>query len=167
MIIETIFSITLIVATLFTTIVTGFLFAFAIIAMPGIKGLTDREFIRAFQGMDGIIQNNHPLFMLVWGGSVLLLLIAVVLGFGQLSGGERAVLIAAAIIYFLGVQLPTGIVNVPLNNRLQTVKVDALNEMALASARSDFEPRWNQWNGIRTVFAGVASSLLVVLLFLL
>ncbi len=35
--------------------------------------LNDREFIRAFQVLDRVIQNRQPLFMLVWVGSVVAL----------------------------------------------------------------------------------------------
>jgi hypothetical protein len=31
--------------------------------IPGIKSLNDREFIRAFQVIDEVIQNNQPLFV--------------------------------------------------------------------------------------------------------
>ena len=54
------FQIVLILATLLCSLVAGFLFAFATVVMPGIKTLNDREFIRAFQVIDGVIQNNQP-----------------------------------------------------------------------------------------------------------
>lgn len=44
----TIFTVVLLTATLFTALVAGLLFAFALITMPGIRKLGDREFIRAF-----------------------------------------------------------------------------------------------------------------------
>ena len=162
-----IFQIALILATFLCSLVAGFLFAFAIVAMPGIGSLNDREFIRAFQVMDGVIQNNQPLFMVVWAGSVVALLISVVLGFGQLDGAGRLLIIFAALAYLLGVQLVTVIVNVPLNNRLQTLDVDDMDETTQKAARNDFEPRWNRWNSIRTVFASLASALLMILLFIL
>ena len=162
-----IFQIALILATFLCSLVAGFLFAFAIVAMPGIGSLNDREFIRAFQVMDGVIQNNQPLFMVVWAGSFVALLISVVLGFGQLDEAGRLLIIFAALAYLLGVQLVTVIVNVPLNNRLQTLDVDDMDETTQKAARNDFEPRWNRWNSIRTVFASLASALLMILLFIL
>jgi uncharacterized membrane protein len=147
--------------------VAGFLFAFAVVVMPGIKSLNDQGFIRAFQVMDRIIQNNQPLFMLVWGGSVIVLIIAAVLGFAQLAGLGRVLLIFAALVYVLGVQLPTITINVPLNNQLQTLEVEAMDEAALKAARNNFEPRWNQWNVIRTALASLVSGLLIILLFIL
>ena len=73
-----IFPIALILATFLCSLVAGFLFAFAVVAMPGIGKLSDREFVRAFQVMDRVIQNNQPIFILVWVGSVVSLVTSVV-----------------------------------------------------------------------------------------
>ncbi len=167
MLTTTFFPILLILATMFCALTTGLLFTFAVVTMPGIKSLNDGEFIRAFQVMDGVIQNNHPLFILVWLGSVLALLLTAVLGFGQLDMTGKAILLMAAALYLFGVQLPTGVINVPLNNQLQTLNVDKLPPAAQATARRNFEPRWNQWNRIRTAVATLVTTLLILLLFLL
>ena len=160
-----IFQATLILATILCSLVAGFLFAFAVVVMPGIRSLNDREFIRAFQVMDRVIQNNQPIFMLVWVGSVVVLITSVVLGIGQLDGGGRLLIIFATIAYLLGVQLPTITINIPLNNKLQTLDVDTINETQQKAARENFETRWNRWNSIRTVLSSLASALLIVLLF--
>lgn len=151
-------------ATFLSSLVAGFLFAFAVVVMPGIKTLNDRELIQAFQVMDRVIQNGQPVFVLVWVGSIATLAAAAVLGLWFLDGLNRLLIIVAAILYLLGVQLPTMIVNVPLNNQLQRLDVDNLDEAAQASARTVFEPRWNRWNGIRTVIASVVSALLILLM---
>ncbi len=160
-----IFQIALILATFLCSLVAGLLFAFALVVMPGIRSLNNREFIRAFQVMDRVIQNNQPIFMLVWVGSVVALVTSAVLGIGQLDGAERLLIIFAALAYLLGVQLPTITINIPLNNKLQTLDVDAMSETTQKAARKDFEPRWNLWNSIRTAFASLASALLIILLF--
>jgi uncharacterized membrane protein len=133
--------------------------------MPGIGRLNSREFIHAFQVIDRVIQNNQPIFMLVWVGSVVALVTSTVLGIMQVDGAERLLIIFAALAYVLGVQLPTIAINVPLNSKLQTLEVDAMNETTRKAARKGFEPRWNLWNSIRTVFASLVSALLIVLLF--
>ena len=160
-----IFQIALILAAFLCSLVAGFVFAFALVVMPGIRNLKDREFIRAFQVMDRIIQNNQPVFVLVWVGSVVALVTSAVLGFGQLDGAERLLIVFAALAYLFGVQLSTFTINVPLNNTLQALNLDAMDETEQAAARHDFEPRWNRWNSFRTVFASLASALLLVLLF--
>ena len=159
-----IFQLTLIVATFLCSLVAGFVFAFAVVVMPGIANLGDGEFLRAFQTMDRVIQDNQPLFMLVWMGSVIALLAAAALGFGQLDGTGRLLLIAAALIYLLGAQLPTVTINVPLNNTVQTLAIDTMDQNELAAARQDFESRWIFWNSTRTVLASLVSVLLIVLL---
>ena len=128
MLTEGFFQLTLILATFLSSLVAGLLFVFAIVVMPGIRNLNDREFIRAFQAIDGVIQNNQPLFILVWVGSAVALVTSAVFGIGQWEGLRRLLIIVAALAYILGVQLPTITINIPLNNKLQRLDVDAMNE---------------------------------------
>ncbi len=150
-------------ATLLCSLVAGFLFAFAVVVMPGLRALDDRQFIRAFQVVDRVIQNGQPLFVLVWVGSAVALIAAAVIGYGQLEGTKRLALIGLALVYILGVQAPTVAVNVPLNNAVQQVEVRSLDDAGAASARAQFEPRWNRWNVIRTVLAIATTAGLLVL----
>lgn len=151
MFIESIFQITLILATFFTSLVAGLLFTFAIVVMPGIKTLPDREFIRAFQVMDGIIQNNHPLFIIVWVGSALALIVSAIFSIWHLDGIARLTLFLATFAYIVGVQLPTLTINVPLNNRLQTLDSSSADDLMQKQARNEFESRWNFWNTFRSI----------------
>ena len=160
-----IFQATLILATFLCSLVAGFLFAFAVVAMPGLRSLNDREFLRAFQVMDRVIQNNQPIFMVVWVGSIVALITSALLGIGQLDGTGRLLIILAALVFLLGVQLPTITIHIPLNNKLQTLDVDTMNEAAQRAARENFEPRWNRWNAIRTALSSLVSALLIMLLF--
>ena len=159
----TLFQIALIAATLLVALVAGFVLAFALVAMPGLGTLGDREFLRGFQVIDRVIQNTPPMFMLVWVGSVLATLACGVLGFGQTEGMDRLLLVGAVRIYLFGVQLPTATINVPLNNQLQTLQLETLSEAELAQARKDFEPRWNRANIFRTYAATLAALMLILL----
>lgn len=156
--------IVLVLAAFLCSLVAGFLFAFAVVIMPGIRSLDDREFLRSFQAMDGVIQRGQPLFGLVWLGSVLALVAGLALGAGQVAGLEKLFLAIAAAVYLLGVQLPTFLVNIPLNNEVQALDFDAADAASCLSARERFEPRWNRWNTIRTALAVLASAMLVVFL---
>ena len=53
---------------LLCALVTGFIFTYAVVVMPGFAKLDDQDFIRAFQVTDGVTQNNQPLFMTCLGG---------------------------------------------------------------------------------------------------
>lgn len=151
-------------ATLLCTLVAGFLFAFAVVVMPGIRALEDGAYIRAFQVMDRIIQNNHPLFMLVWVGSVVAILAAAGLSIAYMEGPARLLIVAAAVAYIGGVQLPTGAINVPLNNTLQKLRVEDMDDGARRTEREAFESRWVRSNTARTVIAiGVAAALIAAL----
>ena len=89
----------LLVSTLLCALVTGFVFTYAVVVMPGFAKLDDREFIHAFQVTDGVIQNNQPLFMLAWVGSIVSIVATMVLGFIELHGTERWTIIAIGVVY--------------------------------------------------------------------
>ena len=74
-----ILDISLIFSILTCSLVTGFIFTYAVVVMPGLSKLNDKEFIRAFQVTDGIIQNNQPLFMLIWVGSIIAILSSILI----------------------------------------------------------------------------------------
>jgi uncharacterized membrane protein len=152
-------------ATFSCSLVAGFLFAFAIVIMPGIKRLDAGGFIRAFQVIDRVIQNGQPLFMLMWVGSALAVIAAAGFGLWELAGADRWLLSAAALVYVLGVQVPTAAINVPLNNALKNLDLSAMSDAMQHSARNGFESRWNLWNGVRTVCASLTSLMLMLLLF--
>lgn len=160
-----IFQTALILSAFLCSLVAGFLFAYAIVIMPGIRNLDDREFIRAFQVTDRIIQNNHPVFMLVWIGSAIAIIVSAFYGIGRLQGVDFFLLALATLAYVLGVQIPTIAINLPLNNKLQALDVDTLSDTDLKVARSEFESRWNTSNVIRTAIACCVSALLIILLF--
>ena len=48
----------LLISSLSCTLVTGLIFTYAVVVMPGLANLGDREFITAFQANDGIIQDG-------------------------------------------------------------------------------------------------------------
>jgi uncharacterized membrane protein len=150
----TMFELALLAAALLCALVAGFLFAFAVVVMPGIGKLDDEGFLRAFQVIDGVIQRGQPLFGLLWMGSVVAVAVAAFWGLWALTGLDRVLVVAAAVVYFGGVQVPTFIVNIPLNNRVQRAGV----------TRAEFEPRWNRWNAFRTACAVLASALLLLVL---
>ena len=72
--------------------------------MPGFSKLDDKEFLRAFQVTDGVIQNNQPLFMLTWVGSIISVLSVIVISLLSLGLSEAWKLIVVGLIYLLGVQ---------------------------------------------------------------
>jgi len=159
-----IFHTALILSAFLCSLVAGFLFAYAVVVMPGLKNLGDREFISAFQVTDRVIQNNQPLFMLVWVGSVIATVVLAFYGFSALQGVDLYILSLAVLAYIVGVQATTVTIHLPLNNKLQTLNVDNMNDSDITMARNVFESRWNRFNIMRTAIASLVSVLLLTLL---
>ena len=151
-------------STLLCSLVAGLVLTFAIVVMPGIRTMGDIDYLKSFKAMDRVIQNNQPIFMLVWLGSALVLLVSTALGVIQLEGLDRILLVVACAIYIFGVQVPTVAINIPLNNRLQSQDIDAMTEPELLATTEEFESLWMRWNTIRTVIATLTTVLLLVLL---
>jgi uncharacterized membrane protein len=154
----------LLLSALLSSLVAGLVLTFAIIVMPGIRTMDDREYLRAFKVMDRVIQDNHPIFVFVWLGSAVVVLSAAVLGFTRLDGLDRILLIIAGAIYIFGVHVPTIAINVPINNRLQARDLDSASEIELSALVATYETRWLRWNTIRTVIAIMTTVLFLVLL---
>ena len=66
--------ITLIFSITLCSLVSGFILTYSIVVMPGLSNLNDKDFLKAFQVTDAIIQNNQPVFMFIWIGSILAVL---------------------------------------------------------------------------------------------
>ena len=133
--------------------------------MPGFSKLEDKEFLRAFQVTDGVIQNNQPLFMLTWVGSIISVLSVMVISILSLGVSEAWIIFVVGLIYLLGVQGITVSIHLPLNKHIQKIDTNNMNNQSLNEERTNFEMRWNYFNNIRTFIAFSASlSFLLILI---
>ncbi len=154
----------LVLAALLVALVAGLLLIFAVVVMPGLATFDDRSYLRAFKAIDRVIQDSQPVFVLVWGGSILAVVGGAVLAAIQASGSVRVLVLAASGVYLLGVQVSTFVNNIPLNNQIQGHDLDSMDAGELAAARAAFEPQWNRWNQVRAVFAVLSSMAFLVAL---
>ena len=157
-----ILNISLFFSTLLCSLVTGFVLTYAIVVMPGLSKLDDKEFIKAFQVTDGIIQNNQPIFILIWVGSIISVVSTIIISIFTLGILEGWKIIFVSLVYLIGVQAITIIIHLPLNRRIQNIDINSTNLQSLNEERKNFETKWNYFNNIRTVIA-----FLVTLFFLL
>ena len=133
--------------------------------MPGFSKLEDKEFLRAFQATDGVIQNSQPLFMLTWVGSIISVLSVMAISILSLGVSEAWIIFVVGLIYLLGVQGITVSIHLPLNNHIQKIDINDMNNQSLNEERTNFEMRWNYFNNIRTFIAFSASlSFLLILM---
>ena len=148
-----ILNISLFFSTLLCSLVTGFILTYAIVVMPGLSKLDDKEFIKAFQVTDGIIQNNQPIFILIWVGSIISVLITIIISIFTLGLLEAWKIIFVSLVYLIGVQAITIIIHLPLNRRIQKIDINSTSSQSLNEERKNFETKWNYFNNIRTVIA--------------
>ncbi len=132
----------LLTSTLLCALVAGFVFTYTVIVMPGLAKLCDKEFIRAFQVTDEVIQKNQPIFMIVWIGSMISVIGTMITTFFGPYSVETALVIVTGFVYPLGVQGLTVFVHLPLNKRIQGVNVADMDASALRGQRMLFEARW-------------------------
>jgi len=157
--------ISLVFAVLTCSLVTGFIFTYAVVVMPGFSKLEDKEFLRAFQVTDGVIQNNQPLFMLTWVGSIISVFSVMAISILSLGVSDAWIIFVVGLIYLLGVQGITISIHLPLNNHIQKIDINDMNNQSLNEERTNFEMRWNYFNKIRTFIAFAASlSFLLILM---
>ena len=154
----------LIPSVILCALVTGFIFTYAIVVMPGFSKLSDKEFIKAFQVTDEVIQNNQPLFMITWIGSIISILLTIIVATATTGLSNSWLIILVGVIYLLGVQGITIVIHLPLNNHIQKMNIDKMTDKDLGEERREFQKKWNFFNNIRT---SVAFSVCVTLILIL
>ena len=154
----------LIPSVILCALVTGFIFTYAIVVMPGFSKLSDKEFIKAFQVTDEVIQNNQPLFMITWIGSIISILSTIIVATATTGLSNSWLIILVGVIYLLGVQGVTIVIHLPLNNHIQKMNIDKMTDKILGEERRNFQKKWNFFNNIRT---SVAFSVCVTLILIL
>lgn len=159
-----VFEITLFITTVLCSLVAGFLVAFSTVVMPGIKNLKNKQFLIAFREMDLVIQERQPLFMFIWVGSVFSTLALLLQSFFIASDSIHWYTAIISLIFLLGVQLPTIVINIPLNNHIQKLNIESMSDDSLQTERLNFENKWNRSNVVRSIFSVVTSILLILLL---
>ena len=132
--------------------------------MPGLSNLNDKNFLRAFQVTDAVIQNKQPLFIFIWIGSIVSILTTILVSIVSIGLSKAWPIVLIGIVYLLVVQGITMTIHIPLNNHIQNIKIEKLNKKSIADQRINFEKRWNFFNYIRTAVAIFTSfSLLIIL----
>lgn len=152
-------SILLITTTVLTALLAGVFFGYAVSVNWALHRLGDREYVRAMQQINIVIQNG--LFFLVFMGPVLLLPIITYMSRDATNPLQFPLLLAASVIYIGGSFILTIVGNVPYNERLARVNADG-GSSEVAAARARFEKPWNAMHAVRTIASIAAAVLLVV-----
>jgi uncharacterized membrane protein len=106
--------------------------------MPGLSKLDDKAFIKAFQVTDRIIQNNQPIFILIWLGLIISVFSTIIVSIFSLGILEAWLIIFTSVVYFLGVQVITIIIHLPLNRRIQNIDINSNSSQTFSDERKNF-----------------------------
>lgn len=142
-------TVVLVAALVAAGLIAGLFYAYACSVMPGIARGDDKTFVEAMRGINVAIVN--PVFMLTFLGAPLLAGVAVFLNLGSRS----LPWVIAGFVFLLAMIVITGVVNIPLNNALDSGGDD------YAAVRAKFEAVWVRWNVLRAVVSTAGFGCLV------
>ncbi|WP_254163919.1 anthrone oxygenase family protein [Chryseosolibacter histidini] len=151
---------TILITTAMTTALIGGLFyAYSCSVNPGLGRLPDAQYIAAMQAINEAIIN--PLFMMSFMGTLLLLPLSTYCHYSATPTARFYLLLLATVTYAVGVFGVTMFGNVPLNDALARINLNASAD-ELKAQRTLFEGPWNSLHRIRSL-ASALTILFVVM----
>lgn len=135
----------------------GLYFAFSTFIMTALGRIPQAHGISAMQSINVVIQKS--LFMPLFFGTTLAALLLASLALFRLNETAGIAMLAAGILYVVGMFVSTIVFNVPLNNALDAVDPSSADAAAVWTR---YLKDWTFWNHLRTVASAVASALFVV-----
>ncbi len=147
----------LVIAVLGSGLMAGLFSSFSNFIMTSLAKISPQSGISAMQSINIVIV--RPAFILVFFGTGVLSLMALVLGWQELNLLARAFGSAGAAIYILGCLAVTMAFNVPLNNRLAVVDASSKEGEAMWQL---YLVNWVFWNHVRSL-ATILSTLFLVM----
>lgn len=147
-----------IAAILLTGLLAGLFYGYDCSVIKGLGNLQNDAYLQAFQSINKAILN--PYFFVSFMGCLLVLPVASWLSYK--SGASFYLLIAASLVYFIGVFGVTICCNVPLNEQLANFQLSSATENEISAMRKTFEHSWNTWHRIRTIAAIGAFGLTIL-----
>ena len=154
------FKITLLITTFLLALIAGLFYAYSCSVNPGLGRLSDTEYLRAMQSINRAILN--PWFFASFLGTLIMLPVSTWISYN--AGGTSSLfylLLAATMIYAIGVFGVTGFGNVPLNEALDRFEIGNATLQEIKKQRLAFELAWNKYHMIRTL-ANLLSLMLVL-----
>ena len=149
----------LLLTTFFTGLTAGLCFTWGNAVTPGIGRLDDLGYLHAFQQMNRAILN--PIFIIIFMGPTITHIANIFL-FKSENISLFWLVLAAAILYLVGLVLMTVLGNVPLNEMIDKVDLLSASPEELSQLRNKFEVKWNQFHRIRTITTSISFGLLII-----
>ncbi|MEE8379786.1 MAG: anthrone oxygenase family protein [Gammaproteobacteria bacterium] len=150
----------LILAILGSGLMAGLFCSFSNFIMKALSTISAPEGIVAMQSINLIIV--RPAFLVVFFGTGVASVAAVVMGWQEFGTGTRTWGIIGGAVYILGCLGVTVAINVPLNNKLAEVKPDSEEGARMWEI---YLLRWTWWNHIRSLATMASTVFLIVAVF--
>lgn len=155
--------IVLVLTTSLVALVAGLMFSYACSVNPGLRKLPDTQYLQAMQEINRAILN--PWFLTCFVGPLILYAMSAWLTYRSEGAGTVFILICiSGVIYLFGVFMVTGMKNVPLNEMLDKIVLNAHSSKAHEDFRKAFEGPWNSFHMTRTLASIVALILMLLAL---
>lgn len=142
----------LVLATLVSAVLGGVFLAFSAVVM--------RSLAKAHCGAQAMQIINREVFTSVFGALLwaMLVMALAIVGYAlfQVSGPAKPLVLAAALVYGVGVGVVSGLFNVPMNNILDVM--DWPSPQTTAYFETNYVPVWKGWNHVRTVACIAAAA---------
>lgn len=150
----------LLAASLLSTgLMAGLLYGWSVSVIPGLRRTTDLAYVGTMQHINRAIIN--PAFVIPFMGVPIVLGAAAVAQFRAGDARRGWLLAGATASYVVGVLGVTIGRNIPLNDALDTFRVDERDAGAMEVRRETYERPWNHWHYLRT-FGSVGAFTLAV-----
>lgn len=146
----------LIITATTTALMAGLFFAWSCSVIPGLSRLQDSTYISTMQSINRAIQN--PLFFFCFFGTAIFLPLCTYLQYNQPISSRFWFLLAATVIYLVGVMGVTIFGNIPLNETLDAFQLTSSTAKDIRETRANFEDSWTAFHTVRTL----ASTLVIV-----
>jgi uncharacterized membrane protein len=146
--VEHMLTIAILIATLGTGIIGGAFFAFSTFVMRALARLPASQGIAAMQNINITVLNRW--FLGVFLGTAVLGVVITILAITRWSTSGSPLIVLGALLYVLGTFVATMVFNVPKNNVLAALRVDAPGS---AIYWKEYLERWTFWNHVRTICA--------------
>lgn len=158
------YKIAFVVTALLLALIAGLFYSYSCSVNPGLGRLPDSGYIQSMQSINRAILN--PGFFVSFMGTLIMIPVSAWLCYkNEGTGTSFYLLLAASIIYIVGVFGVTIMGNVPLNEALDKFVINTATPGQIKMERMRFEISWNRWHAIRT-FSNISSLLLFLIAFI-
>ena len=137
----------------------GLFYVYSYSVNPGLNRLSDSAYLEAMQSINRAILN--PVFFVGFLGAPILLPLSTWQHYNQPISVRFWLLVCASVIYIIGVFGVTILGNVPLNDALDSFRLQEASLDEIAAQRTSFELPWNRLNMIRTT-ASVVTCIITI-----